>query len=269
MSNDKGDARNDLVQGGNEPVDPIAMARRDLKKTLPRRFYKDVSVIAGDNGFGLALDGKPVRTPAKAQLAVPGRELAEAIAAEWAGQGEIVEPDTMPLTRLANSAIDGVARTMPETAAEIAKFAETDLVCYRADAPDTLVLAHAKAWDPVLAFARERLGARFVCTQGVLHVEQPAAAVRAVRTAVDAVAAGPAGALRLAALSVMTTLTGSVLIALAVVHGAMTADAAWAAANVDEDYQMRRWGADGEALARRERRWREMAAAAELYAKAG
>ena len=260
------DLRHDLAPTPREPIDPVAMARRDLKKALPRRFYKEVSVIERDGGFGPALDGRPVRTPAKAALLVPTRALAEAIAAEWAAQVEIIEPDAMPLTRLANSAIDGVAHNLAATVAEVAKFAETDLVCYRAADPETLVAAQAAAWDPVLAFARESLGARFVCTQGVLAVDQPEPATRAVRAQVETIAAGSAGALRLAALSVMTTLSGSVLIALAIGRGAMTAEAAWSAANVDEDFQMRHWGADDEALARRDRRWREMHAAAVVYA---
>ena len=200
---------------------------------------------------------------------MPTRALAQAIADEWAAQGEIVDPDTMPLTRLANSALDGVARTMAETAAEVQKFGESDLVCYRAADPATLVAAQAEAWDPVLDFARDALGARLVMTQGILFFAQPEPALAAVRAAVAAIAAGPAAALRLAALSVMTSLTGSVLIALAVTRGAMDVEAAWGAANVDEDYQMRHWGADTDALARRERRRREMLAAATLFTLAG
>ena len=262
MSDGPRDLRADLAPLPNEPIDPVAMARRDLKKALPRRFYKEVAVAESCAGFGPTLDGKPIRTPAKAALAVPTRALAEAIAAEWAAQGEIVEPDTMPLTKLANSAIDGVANTLAATAAEVAKFAETDLVCYRADGPETLVAEQARAWDPVLASTRETLGATFVRTQGILHVAQPLAAVQAVHEAVFAIAEAPAGPLRLAALSVMTSLTGSVLIALAVARGAMTAEAAWAAANVDEEYQLRHWGTDADALARTVRRRTEMLAAA-------
>ena len=270
-SEDKGVRRDlsfDLAPGANEPIDPVAMARRDLQKALPRRFYKEVAVAAQDGGFGPVLDGKPVRTPAKGPLVVPTQALAAAIAAEWAAQGEIIEPGTMPLTRLVNSALDGVAKTMAETAAEVQKFAESDLVCYRAADPATLVAAQAAAWDPVLDFAREKFGARFVCTQAVLFVVQPEASLAAVRAAVTEIACGPAGALRLAALSVMTSLTGSVLMALAVAHGAMSADAAFAAANVDEDYQMRHWGTDDEALARLARRREEMGAAGTVYALA-
>ena len=250
-------------------IDPIEMARRDLKKALPRRFYREVTIAEAGGAFGPRLDGRPVRTPAKRSLSVPTPALAEALAAEWRGQGEVIEPDTMPLTRLANSAIDGVALQFEASLAEVVKYAETDLVCYRAGEPDALVAAQAAAWDPVLAFAGEKFDARFICAQGVMYVAQPEAALLAVRDAVAAVALGPAGVLRLAALSVMTTLTGSVLIALAVAFDAMDVADAWAAANVDEDHQARVWGADSEAIARRERRWRDMAAAARLTMLAG
>ena len=263
------DLRHAMFPEANEPIDPIKMARRDLQKSLPRRFYKDVSVAAlADGGFALHLDGKPVRTPAKALFALPTQALAEAVAVEWQAQGALIEPGTMPLTRLANSAIDGVARMREATIAEVAKFAETDLVCYRAGDPDALVHAQAEAWDPVLAFAREALGARFICAQGIMYIAQPASALSAVRDAIETIANGAAGTLRLAALSVMTSLTGSVVIALAVARGALSVETAWRAANVDEDYQALVWGSDEEAIERTARRWRDMRAAATLYALA-
>jgi chaperone required for assembly of F1-ATPase len=263
------DLRKALFPEAGEPIDPVKMARRDLQKVLPRRFYKEVSIAGVEGGHTLLLDGKPVRTPAKDRLVLPGAELAELVASEWRAQAEVINPGDMPLTRLANSAIDGVARRLAETSAEVAKFAETDLVCYRAGEPDALVAAQAAAWDPVLDFAREELGARFVCGQGVVYVEQPQAARVAVAQAVEAIAQGPSGALKLAALSVETTLMGSVLLALAVARGHFTPEAAWSAAHVDEDFQARFWGADSEAIARRARRWREMEAASTLYRLAG
>ncbi len=240
------------------------MARRDLKKALPRRFYaRATSGPLGDgSAFGVLLDGKPVRTPAKALLCLPTPALAEALAAEWQNQTTIIEPDAMPLTRLANSAIDGVGAAMETTVVAVAKFAETDLVCYRAADPPALAREQAAAWDPVLALVGDRLQARFICVEGVMYAAQPEAALVAVRRAVDEVARGSGGALRLAALSVMTSLAGSVLLALAVSWGALDVAEAWTAAHVDEDYQMRLWGSDAEALQRRERRWRDMAAAA-------
>ncbi len=248
-------------------IDPVAMARRDLKKALPRRFYAEAGIgPAKDGGFAVLLDGRPVRTPAKAALAVPNETLAEAIAAEWRAQGEIIEPDTMPMTRLVNSALDGVARARAATIAEVAKFAETDLVCYRASEPAALVVAQAAAWDPVLAFAHDDLGARFVLAEGVTYVAQPSPALEAVRHSLEAEAAGPSGTLRLAALSVMTSLTGSVLLALAVVRARLSTADAWCAAHVDEDHQIAIWGHDLEAGARRELRWRDMKAAAKVAA---
>ena len=257
-----GDLRNDLFPSASEPVDPIKLARRDLQKTLPRRFYDAVTVGEAEGGHAVLLDGKPVRTPAKSAFLLPGAALAERVAGEWRAQVGLIDPTTMPLTRLANSAIDGVARTLDATVAEVAKFAESDLVCYRAGEPVALVEAQAAAWDPILAFARERLGARFTCAQGIVFVEQPEGARRAVAAAVARIAQGPAGALRLAALSVATSLMGSVLLALAVADGRLTPEEAWSAAHVDEDFQARFWGADAEAQSRRERRWRDMEAAA-------
>ena len=246
-------------------IDPVGMARRDLKRALPRRFYTQVNVGPLADGYGVFLDGKPVRTPAKAMFAVPTVSLAEALANEWQAQRELIEPDEMPLTRLCNSAIDGVANAIEPTIAEVAKYAETDLVCYRAGDPATLVAEQSAAWDPVLAFARQTLGASFICAEGVMYVAQPAPALAATHRAVKSVSVGSSGAFSLAALSVMTSLSGSVLLALAVADGAMTVEAAWSAAHVDEDYQARMWGADDEASQRKERRWRDMDAAAQVF----
>ena len=259
------DLRKALVPEAGEPIDPVKMARRDLQKVLPRRFYKEVSIASVEGGYALLLDGKPVRTPAKNHLVLPSAALAERVASEWRAQIDVIDPGEMPLTRLANSAIDGVAQRLAETIAEVAKFAETDLVCYRAGHPDALVAAQSAAWDPVLDFARDELGARFVCAQGVVYVEQTEAARTAVAQAVEAIARGPSGALKLAALSVKTSLMGSVLLALGVAQGHFTPEAAWDAAHADEDYQARFWGADSEAIARRARRWREMDAASTVY----
>ena len=266
------DLRQDLGSGAARPggaVDPVRLARRDLKKALPRRFYKAVTISDIDGGFGVCLDGRPLRTPGKAVLVVPTRALAEALAAEWQRQGDIVEPDSMPMTRLANSAIDGVAVAAEAIVAEMTKFAETDLVCYRAEDPSALVAAQAAAWDSVLDFARDTLDAPFVCTSGVMYVAQPANALTAVAQAVERVARSPAGPFRLAAFSVMTNLTGSVLLALAVAQGEITVEASWSAAHVDEDHQTSLWGCDREAAQRRAHRWRDMQASARFYVLTG
>ncbi|MGP0058123.1 MAG: ATP12 family chaperone protein [Beijerinckiaceae bacterium] len=251
--------------GQSSPNDPVALARRDLTKPLPRRFYKAVGVEARGDQFILALDGRPVRTPAKTNLALPTRALAEAVAAEWRVQVEFIDPSTMPLTRLVNVALDGVAREPNAIVAEIAKYGNSDLLCYRADGPEKLLKAQAEAWDPILAASEARLGARFVCGEGIVFVEQPARTKEAVHAALAAVQAQPFGHFGLAALHVMTALTGSVLIALAIAAGETSVETAWAAAHVDENFQMDLWGEDPEAMAKRARRFEEMAAAALLW----
>lgn len=250
---------------GEGGVDPFAMARRDLKKALPRRFWTTTGVGAREGGFGIDLDGRPARTPGQALIVVPNRALAEALVAEWDAQTAEIDPQAMPLTRIVGTAIDGDATSVAAMVDQAAKFAQTDLVCYRAAGPEALVAAQAAAWDPILAFAATELGARFVCAEGVMYQAQPEGAEEAVRAATANLAAGPAGALRVTAFGLMTSLLGSVLLAHAVVRGQLTVEAAWAAAHVDEDHQMAFWGADAEALARRDARGREMAAAAMVF----
>jgi chaperone required for assembly of F1-ATPase len=249
-----------------EAADPIAMARRDLNKTLRRRFYKEVTVQQRDGTFALLLDGRAAKSPGGNHLALPCLAAARALADEWLAQNETIDPAAMPLTRIVNSAIDGGAYRLGATVDEIARYAWADPVCYRAPEPMTLVEAQAAEWDPILAFEREKLGADFICTEGVVFVEQPEPACAAVKEAIQRIAnRGPAAPFALAALHVMTTLTGSVLLALAVAHRAHTPAEAWTAAHVDEDFEMRAWGEDAEALRRRARQWREMEAAARLF----
>lgn len=229
-----------------------------------KRFYKLVTIdegVAPGAAFRVLLDGKPMRTPAKAVLAVPTRALAEAIAAEWEAQREHIDPTGMPLTKLANSTLDGVRGREAEVRAEIVKYAGSDLVCYRATEPEGLAARQAELWDPVLAWSRDALGARFVVAQGLMPVAQPETACASIAGVLEGV-----DAFALAALSVMTTLMGSALLALAHARGMLTAEAAWAAAHVDEDWQIAKWGEDAEATARRQRRWAEMQAASRLLA---
>jgi chaperone required for assembly of F1-ATPase len=260
------DFQHDGVPIPGQPIDPTAMARRDMKKALPRRFYKEAKAEARDGAFAILLDGKPVKTPAKNALTLPTLAAAEAVAAEWQAQKDYIDPQYMPLTRLVHSALDGVAREQKACIDEVVKYAGTDLVCYRAGEPDALVKAQADAWDPYLAFAKEKFGASFVCAQGIMFTAQPDTASRAVHDAVQNIVASRAsGVFVLAALNVMTNLTGSALIALGVVYDAFDVDAAWQAAHVDEDFQMQIWGHDDEALERRARRWIEMESAARLF----
>jgi chaperone required for assembly of F1-ATPase len=230
----------------------------DESSKLPQRFYQDVAVEdAGGEGAALLLDGKGVRTPAKAPLVLPSRALAEAVAEEWRAQGPRIDPSTMPLTRLANSVIDGVAGREAAVIDDILAFAGSDLLCYRAEGPQGLTEAQAKHWDPVLAWAKEALGAPLVLSQGVRHVAQPEASLATLKESL----AGR-GAFSLAALQVMTALTGSALLALGVALGRLTPEAAWQAAHVDEDFQIGQWGDDAEAAARRRNLRRDFDAAA-------
>ena len=225
---------------------------------LPKRFYEDVAIRDEERGgTSLLLDGKIVRTPGKATLTFPARALAEAIASEWRAQGERIDPLTMPLTRLANSAIDGVAGREEAVIDDIARHAASDLLCYRAQGPKALIEAQGKHWDPVLAFARADLKAPILLSQGIVHVAQPEASLARIRLEFEG-----HDPFSLAALHVMTALTGSALLALAVLRGKLSAEQAWAAAHVDEDFQISQWGEDAEARARRETRWRDFAASA-------
>ena len=231
-----------------------------MRPPLPRRFYREAGVEEEEDGFRVVLDGRPVRTPARRFLAAPSRALADALAAEWNAQGESIDPATMSLTRLANSIIDGVANAPAPVAAEIEKYLGSDLLFYRADGPQGLLERQARHWDPLIAWARESLGACFILAQGLVHAAQPQAAVAAAREAI------PGDPWRLGAAHVITTLTGSALIALALLRGRLTADEAWDAAHVDEDWNMEQWGRDDIALERRAARRTEMDAAARLLA---
>ena len=245
------------------PRDPMRAAQANMRPPPVGRFYKAVEVREADGRHALLLDGRGARTPGRNPLCRRrAGPLMLRVAEEWERQRETIDPADMPLTRLLNSAIDGVAHTMAETRADILSYAGSDLLCYRAEEPDTLVARQAHAFDPVLRWAAESLGARFNVTTGVMHVAQPTEALAAIGAALDAYDDPVA----LAALSVMTTLTGSALLALAVARGFLSPEAAWQAAHVDEDFQAERWGADAEAMARREARWREFEAAATVLA---
>ncbi len=242
----------------NEPDWDESIKRAQVQMQAPKikRFYAEAGVGEAEGGFALLLDGRLARTPAKNRLLFPTRALAEGVAAEWAAQGETLAPATMPLTRLAHSALDGVANALEATVAEIAAYAGSDLVCYRAAEPETLAARQAAAFDPVLAFAEAELGARFALAGGIMHVAQPEESLEKVRAAI------PREPFAVTALHSLTALSGSALIALMVAGGATTPEAAWAAAHVDEDFQIERWGADEEAMRRRETRWADFAAAA-------
>jgi chaperone required for assembly of F1-ATPase len=256
------DSTRDWFPQEGQARNPMKAAQKAMKPVLPRRFYGEARLEPHENAFVLTLDGRPARTPGRQALALPTTALGEAVAAEWQAQGDEVDPATMPLTRLANSAIDGVAPNMPGVTGDLLKYAGSDLLCYRAAEPERLAAAQGAAWDPILAWAHETLGARFVLSEGVTFVSQPEPALEAIRANLARVTSPFA----LAALHVMTTLTGSVLLALAHAAGELSAEEAWAAAHVDEGFQESVWGEDEEALRRRAVRRADFLAASRLYA---
>jgi chaperone required for assembly of F1-ATPase len=240
-------------------------AQAGMKPTLPKRFYKEAGVEERDGLFHLTLDGRVARTPSKQALAVPTRALAEAMALEWAGQGDEIDPATMPITRIVNSAIDGVALRQAEVVDDLVRYAGSDLIYYRVSEPARLIQSQDTAWNPILDWARETHGARFTLAEGVMHVAQSEEAIAAIRRIIERLDSPFA----LAALHVMTTLSGSVLIALAHAVGPLDVDQAWAVAHVDELYQESVWGEDQEAVERRRRREADFRAASDVYRLVG
>jgi chaperone required for assembly of F1-ATPase len=217
-----------------------------------KRFYGQATALPEDGGVAVLLDGRPVRTPGRNLLRVPTEELAEAIAAEWNAQGEKIDPRSMPLTGLANAAIDRVAADPAGFGRSLAEYGESDLLCYRAEGPRTLVERQEEYWEPLLAWARTRFGVEFETTTGVMHRRQPAATVERLGRAVAA-----RSPFQLAGVAPLITIAGSLIIALALAEGAIRLEAAWDAAMLDEAWQAEQWGADPLAAASIENRRRE------------
>jgi chaperone required for assembly of F1-ATPase len=254
------DLLNDLSEGLSNP-DPIRRAQIQMKKPLPKRFYNTVSVAPRDEGFAVELDGKPVRTPARQILAVPTSALAELIAAEWTAQVDVIDPAKMPVTRLVNTAIDGVATDPQAVFEDILRFSTSDLLCYRADSPEALVQRQAELWDPVLDWCANDLGARFMLIEGVMHHDQPREAIAAFSAALRR----HSDAMALAALHTITTLTGSALLAVAFAEGFLLMEDAWSLAHLDEDWTIEHWGSDEEAEQRRAQRFKDFEAAVNVF----
>lgn len=229
------------------------------KPHLPKRFYETVTVGQSDEGHGILLDGRAVRTPLKNALIVPTPGLASAIADEWSAQEEHIVPASMPVSKLAHTSIDHAAPKSAAIVDEFVSYAGSDLVCYRADTPEKLAARQCEHWDPVLAWAESELNAALVVTVGVIHQAQPEAALDALRAHV-----APLDPFRLTGLQTLTALTGSALLALALAEDQMKPDAVWAAANVDEDWQIELWGHDAEAERQRASRRVEFTAAAQF-----
>jgi chaperone required for assembly of F1-ATPase len=241
---------------GKSPLDPEEAVRRATRVPRRQRFYARAGVIEAPDGFVITLDDKPVRTPSGRILAAPNREIADGIVAEWDGQQETIDPLTMPLTRLANSIIDAVVDRVEAVTDDVAKYFGSDLMFYRAGHPEALVAREAAQWDPIVFWAADTLGAHFILAEGIVHVRQPDTAIAAARAAL------PTDPWSIAALHVVTTLTGSALLALALMRGVIDQDQAWAAAHVDENWNIEKWGGDEEVAARRAARLVDFRAAA-------
>ena len=239
----------------HEP-DPVKRTRELSRPTLPKRFYEKVSIAGREEGNVVLLDGRTLHTPKKNPVAVANSALARALADEWDSQKEFIDANAMPLTRMVNAGIDVVGAHRTPIIAELAKYTGTDLLCYRADRPDTLVKRQSESWDPVLRWAEETYGMRFVLVEGLMPVDQPEEtaeqARRVFQTADDIVLSG---------LHATTTLLGSAVLAIAHWKGRLSTVDAWAAAHVDEDWNFETWGDDEDARIRRAHRWQEMQAA--------
>jgi chaperone required for assembly of F1-ATPase len=230
---------------GHSPLDPQEAVRREMRVPKRKRFYKEAGVIEAESGFTVTLDGKPIKTPSGRTVTVPVREIADAIAEEWQAQQETIDPLSMPLTRFANSVVESVVDRVALVRDDVAKYFQSDLLFYRAGHPQALVAKEAKHWDPVLFWAADTLGAHFILAEGIMHVRQPDNAMEAAQRAL------PDDPWSVAAVHVVTTLTGSALLALALTHGARDPDQVWDAAHVDEDWNRDQWGVDEEVAARR------------------
>jgi chaperone required for assembly of F1-ATPase len=230
---------------GQSPLDPQEAVRRATRAPLRKRFYSSTGVAPAEAGFVVTLDGKPIKTPSGRLVAMPSRTIAEAVASEWEAQRETIDPLTMPMTRFANSVVDAVIDRVDVVRDDIAKYFASDLLFYRAGHPERLVAREAEHWDGVLFWASDTLGAHFILAQGIMHVSQPEQAIAAARDAL------PRDPWSVAALHVVTTLTGSALLALALHQGARDPGQVWTAAHVDEDFNAEQWGEDEEVVARR------------------
>jgi len=240
--------------------DPMRVASQSMKPVLRRRFYKKVSLLTADNGCTITLDDKPVKTPGGNLLIVSGERIGKLIVEEWQGQEEFIEPLSMPITRLVNAAIDGVSVGSEAVKEDIVRFAGSDLLCYRAENPVELVERQASNWDPLLVWVNTCLDAGFLVQRGIVHIDQPPATIAAFSAHVKMID-DPA---RLAALHSITALCGSAIIAIAIYNRQISANDAWKAAHVDEDWQVSQWGEDEESSAFRSARRVEFDAAINL-----
>ena len=244
-------------------ADPVRRAQRAMRVPLPKRFYSSASAGPSGSGHGVFLDGKPVRTPSRQLLELPTAAAASLVVEEFAQQQSEIDPATMPVTRLANTVIDGIMPDPQPVLEDIVRFAASDLICYRAGTPAALAGRQARAWDPLIDWLRDTHGANFVLAEGVVHVTQP----RETMAVFSSLLQRHAAPFRIGALHLMTALTGSAIIALAQAERRIDAEAAWNAALIDEDWNIEHWGEDIEAATRRKQRQTDFLAATRLLAE--
>ena len=242
-------------------ADPIGAARKAAKQEWPKRFYESVSVSEEDGAFCILLDGRPVKSPGRKSLTLPTRKAAEILGAEWDAIETNINPLLMPATRIVNTAIDGVSENKQAVLEDVVRYAGSDLLCYRADSPQGLVENQQNAWDPVLEWVEATLGSVFEVTEGLMSQAQPKETIAAFSNALKKHDAPVV----IACLHTFTSLTGSALLAYALLEGRLTAEDAWKAAHVDEDWSISQWGEDYDAKVRRDQRWVEFEAANKLF----
>jgi chaperone required for assembly of F1-ATPase len=251
------------LDGGKPVFDPVKNAQKAMRAVLPKRFYKLSEAVETEAGFAVLLDGRNAKTSGRKPLVLPTKALADLVAHEFDSQKEFIDPFSMPVLRIVNPAIDSVSGLMGEVRADIANYAGTDLLCYRANEPEKLIARQNAMWNPIIARVESEIGARFILAEGVMHVAQ-------LQPTLDAFAkrlenATP-DAFTLSATHVMTSLSGSAMLSLSVTAGWRSASDVWTAAHLDEDWTIEFWGEDLEAQARRAKRWIEFEAAAKVVA---
>lgn len=233
-----------------------------MSEWAAKRFWKTVEVCEDDAaGFSVTLDGRPVRTPAKSKLSMPSRQLAEWVAEEWRAQDEQIDPESMPITRAMNSALDKVTPQFEAVSEMLAAYGGSDLLCYRADAPEALTERQAAAWDPILDWARERFGIQWEVTSGLMPVTQPEKTVSTLKAQVDALSP-----FELTAFHDLVAMSGSLILALCVVHNERSPEDAWQLSRIDETWQIEQWGKDEEAEEQAEIKRQAFLRAAKIFA---
>lgn len=253
--------RDILAEIDGEEANPMRKAQQAMRPPLPKRFYEHVTVAPHEGGFGVLLDGRPVRTPARNLLALPTSAAAEIIAAEFEAQEAEIDPSRMPATRLANTVVDGIAPDPQPVLEDVVRFAASDLVCYRAGSPRELAARQAQEWDPLIDWLRDAHGANFILAEGVVHVAQPREALAVFQSVMQR----HGEPFAIGCIHTFASLTGSAIIALALAEGRLAASEAWRLALIDEDWNLQHWGEDEEAATRRSHRLADFTAASRLF----